>query len=784
MQNIEATSCKLVLENISLSQSIDPIIPLKNNKYKVTAIVSTYNSELYFKGCLENLLAQTLYLNGQLEILIIDSGSQQNEGKYALEFQKKYPHIQYLRTSRETLYAAWNRAIKLSQASYLTNANTDDRQHSHAFEIMAQVLDARTEGVVYSDALLTHVENETFSQNTANVHWKLPDFNLRQALIDCPFGCQVMWRRTLHESVGSFDESYCVAGDYEFFLRASRKSGAYHISKPLALYFENEKNLSYVNAAKVTAEVNRILEYYRVNIPIEEIYPELENDKDKIFKATALADFANLLINSRARLGYKEAIIRYREAIEMGGPNPEILNNLGIALSLSGEIEEAISVFSRLDKSNPTIAANFLSIQKHDNASHFKLFDFQHSILEKLPAIVFGDSTRFRLRPSSQTIATNANRKKEELLRVKTKVLWQSREDLDALPGGDGTVFHETLKAMKSFGIAASSSLSLSPDLKDYEIVQLNNISRTKDTHEQIVNAKRQNKKIVVHALYEDMDRYLISSNKMDMLFHAMAKNKHVFSFEQIKEAFDKLETSNPLATQYAKYFGIGDKLKQQEILNYSDMILTSGKTESELLIEKFSIKVPIQEISYGFNSAFKNAKGNLFTQKYGLKDFVLCVGRVEPRKNQCTLIEVFRKLPHLKLVLIGDFHDLDLVSVYKNYAASNVYFFNRLPFEELVSAFGAARLHVLPSWYELPGLVSLEAAAAGCRIVSTSWGTAKDYFGDRIHYCEPDQPESIKRAILESFDSDSPKELCEYVNETFSWEKTAQQILDCYSRL
>ena len=43
--------------------------------YKVSAIVSVYKAERFIKGCLEDLLSQTLFQKGDLEIIIVNSGS-------------------------------------------------------------------------------------------------------------------------------------------------------------------------------------------------------------------------------------------------------------------------------------------------------------------------------------------------------------------------------------------------------------------------------------------------------------------------------------------------------------------------------------------------------------------------------------------------------------------------------------------------------------------------------------------------------------------------------------
>ncbi|MBT3666715.1 MAG: glycosyltransferase, partial [Opitutae bacterium] len=78
---------------------------------KVTAIVSTFNAQHLIGGCLEDLVRQTIYAKGEMEIIVIDSGSQEEEGAIVREYQSRYDRIRYFRTEqRETLYRSWNRA--------------------------------------------------------------------------------------------------------------------------------------------------------------------------------------------------------------------------------------------------------------------------------------------------------------------------------------------------------------------------------------------------------------------------------------------------------------------------------------------------------------------------------------------------------------------------------------------------------------------------------------------------------------------------------------------------
>ena len=67
-----------------------------SNGYLVSAIVSTYNAERFIRGCLEDLENQTIA--DQIEIIVVDSGSQQDEEAVIREFQEKYSNIKYIKT--------------------------------------------------------------------------------------------------------------------------------------------------------------------------------------------------------------------------------------------------------------------------------------------------------------------------------------------------------------------------------------------------------------------------------------------------------------------------------------------------------------------------------------------------------------------------------------------------------------------------------------------------------------------------------------------------------------
>ncbi|WP_347272951.1 glycosyltransferase [Candidatus Kuenenia sp.] len=222
---------------------------IRKDNYLVSAVVSVYNSYEFIHGCLQTLIGQTLYEKGLLEIIIFDTGSEQDEKSVVVRCQQKYSHIKYIRTEeRETIYKAWSRGSQAASGKYIVNTNTDDRLRRDALERMAEVLECRSDvGIVYIDQILTEHPNETFAYHHKDGFLRRPDFSREVIVQRNPCGPQVMWRKSLHELVGYFNPAYEVAGDWDFWLRVvfNTKYTIYHIPELLGLYYYNKKGLEH-----------------------------------------------------------------------------------------------------------------------------------------------------------------------------------------------------------------------------------------------------------------------------------------------------------------------------------------------------------------------------------------------------------------------------------------------------------------------------------------------------------------------------------------------------------
>jgi glycosyltransferase involved in cell wall biosynthesis len=166
---------------------------------------------------------------------------------------------------------------------------------------------------------------------------------------------------------------------------------------------------------------------------------------------------------------------------------------------------------------------------------------------------------------------------------------------------------------------------------------------------------------------------------------------------------------------------------------------------------------------------------------------FVLEVGRISPEKNTLLLIEALWNLPK-KLVFVGQANMQHAAYVEACYSKAkergNVVFVEQLPHEQLPGIYALADVHVLPSWRETPGLASLEAAACGCSIVSTSVGCAYEYFGDMATYCDPWDIVSIREAVNRALLKPGSLELRKKILEQYTWERVAELTFSAYQQV
>lgn len=165
---------------------------------------------------------------------------------------------------------------------------------------------------------------------------------------------------------------------------------------------------------------------------------------------------------------------------------------------------------------------------------------------------------------------------------------------------------------------------------------------------------------------------------------------------------------------------------------------------------------------------------------------YVLEVGLISMRKNQVGLLQALAGT-QMPLVLLGrpTPHEPEYYAEVKRLAEKrgHVILLEYVDAKALPALYGNAQVHVLPSWSERPGLVSLEAAACGCRVVASKRASIHEYLEHRAWYVDPAHPDQIRDTVEKAIASETPSGLREHAL-SYSWRNSAKALAGVYSAI
>lgn len=105
---------------------------MDDGKIKVSIIVPVYNVETYLPKCIESILTQS-YSN--LEIILVDDGSEDTSGKICERFAKEDLRIRVIHKENGGLSDARNAGLEVATGNYYMFVDSDDYLSSDAMKL-------------------------------------------------------------------------------------------------------------------------------------------------------------------------------------------------------------------------------------------------------------------------------------------------------------------------------------------------------------------------------------------------------------------------------------------------------------------------------------------------------------------------------------------------------------------------------------------------------------------------------------------------------------------------
>ena len=234
---------------------------------KVSTITPCYNMSKYMKGFLDNLSTQT---HKDLEVILDHNDPSDEEITLVEEHNKEHDNIFHIQVDGvDPIGVSMNRCIEFATGDYLCIWNVDDLRTPESIEIMAKVLDENPDvDLVYGNYVIVTKFGETNGQ-FVDVEPHIPE--LKEGMILGPF---FMFRKSLIEKSGVFDEQLIQGPDYDLALRLVRNGKAYFMSDSLGYYLNEGLGMSTKPDSKQPIERTVIELRYNVRVLEPHLVPQ------------------------------------------------------------------------------------------------------------------------------------------------------------------------------------------------------------------------------------------------------------------------------------------------------------------------------------------------------------------------------------------------------------------------------------------------------------------------------------------------------------------------------
>lgn len=231
--------------------SVAPLCaPLGMRKPIVSFVTSLYRGDDFLPGFLENVAVAAAAADG--EVILVDANCDDHDTLAIEEFFRVHPEwralFEVIRLDKDPgLYSCWQLAIEHARGEFITNANIDDRRSPQHTRRLVQALQRNPAlaGGAGSISAVTHSGEGGWFDVMANQVWFYDlgdrEFGFEDLFLCDAVGtvrsrnimhCMPVWRRSLHEQFGFFDEErYGTSADWAFWLKCA-KQGARFLIEP------------------------------------------------------------------------------------------------------------------------------------------------------------------------------------------------------------------------------------------------------------------------------------------------------------------------------------------------------------------------------------------------------------------------------------------------------------------------------------------------------------------------------------------------------------------------
>lgn len=370
-------------------------------------------------------------------------------------------------------------------------------------------------------------------------------------------------------------------------------------------------------------------------------------------------------------------------------------------------------------------------------------------------------------------------------------VLMQGRFGLFDALGGDRVQIENTAEELRKLGVKIDTSFTLDTGLDKYDLIHVFQLDWTAETHLMVKRAHEAGKPVVLSPIHHKVSE--VKRFDEEYVFDFRRISKVLFKDQHNRDVFKNVYRSlmNPKMLKPTLYSIVhGLKNMHKNTIRMSDMVLVQTELEAKDLRDEYNEDFVWEKVSNGVSARFLNLEK--LPNPFDFGNYIFCVGRIEPRKNQLKVIEAVKMLrkeldQDLRLVLVGGQNPKNHFEYTRHFRKalndnSWITYVGYVPYEKIPAYFQHAKVCVNASWFETTGLTLLEALYCTTNAVASS-PRAEEILGDYASYCDPGDVSSIKAAIKKEIFAERP-EMSDDMKKEYTWENTAKKTLKVYKEV
>lgn len=206
---------------------------------KVSVIMSVYNCEKFLKQAVDSILKQSY---SDFELILIDDGSKDATAKMIESYASEDARIIPVYNQKNLgLTVNLNKAIRLSQGTYIARMDADDVALPQRFDKQIDYLDTHQDIDLVGSAAIDINEKgvELQLRKSPKTHKEIISLLPKANPI---IHSTVMFRKDRFAAIEFYNESYRTTQDYEMWFRAAGKGLKFHNLEEVLLMYRMDNN--------------------------------------------------------------------------------------------------------------------------------------------------------------------------------------------------------------------------------------------------------------------------------------------------------------------------------------------------------------------------------------------------------------------------------------------------------------------------------------------------------------------------------------------------------------